>query len=193
MGGAANAAPSPLIFLGKGKLIKRVLSRNSQDKRPTRKIGTKHEVEVKVKIFKKILVESVRQLISLEKPPEVIAEKAVAIARLTYSEMQRQGVLKRKKPEEIPEREKISRRQGGKLDGWLYWIYPCDTYPDGYSPCTSPLFLQVCSRFGDEWIKECDSLSEATATLAQLAKLHPNGQWDWTQPSFEFRQMTQDY
>lgn len=148
------------------------------------------------KLFDKVLIEAVKQLIQLDQKPEVVAEKSVAIARLTISEMRRQGCLE-KEPSCFEKKNyhsgKSSKRHGGKYADWLYWIYPCDIYPDGFSPDDSPYFIQVCSRGGDEFITERGSLDEAFNTMEQLKNYHPDGEFKLGLSSLNFRPMNCEY
>lgn len=145
------------------------------------------------KLFEKLLLESVKQLIQLDQKPEAIAQKSVAIARLVIAEMNRQRCFE-KKPICLKEMgDKSSKRHGGKYAGWLYWIYPCDTYPDGFTPNDSPYFIQICSRGGDEFITERDTLNEAFNTMEQLGNFHPNGEFILGFRSLNFRPMNCEY
>ena len=141
------------------------------------------------KLFEKLLLESVKQLIQLDQKPEAIAQKSVTISRLVIAEMKSQGCLKRREKKKY----QSQKRHGGKYAGWLYWIYPCDTYPDGFTPNDSPYFIQICSRGGDEFITERNTLSEALNTLEQLGNFHPNGEFNLGLSSLNFRPMNCEY
>lgn len=145
------------------------------------------------KLFDKVLLEAVKQLIALDQKPEVVGEKSVAIARLTLKEMERQGCLKRSNHRKIYQNGKSAKRHGGKYGNWLWWIYPCDTYPDGYSPDDSPYFIQICSKGGDEFITERQTLDEAFSTMEQLKNYHPDGEFRLGLSSLNFRPMNCEY
>lgn len=85
-----------------------------------------------------------------------------------------------------PTEEKTPTSAPGESSGWLYWIYPTDTYADGYSPKDSPYFCQILSKFGEQFISEKSSANEAISTISQLKNFHPGGKWDLTKPLLNF-------